>query len=67
MKVLVDVWRRTSKRTRKIEYVGAYKTYHSCGSDSEMALITKSSYDNFRKGEKTKKNIVRSTWQNDQK
>ncbi len=60
MKVLVDVWRRTSKRTRKIEYVGAYKTYHSCGSDSEMALITKSSYDNFRKTKKTKKDVLKT-------
>ncbi len=55
MKVLVDVWKRTSKRTNKIEYVGAYKTYHSCGSDSEIALITKASYDNFRKTKKSKK------------
>jgi hypothetical protein len=56
MKVLVDVWRRTSKRTLKTEYVGAYKTYHSCGSDSEIALITKASYDNFKKTQKDKKN-----------
>ena len=55
MKVLVDVWRRTNKRTLKTEYVGAYKTYHSCGSDSEIALITKASYDNFRRTEKNKK------------
>ena len=55
MKVLVDVWRRTNKRTNKIEYIGAYKTYHSCGSTSEVALITKSSFDNFKKQQKLQK------------
>jgi hypothetical protein len=55
VKVLVDAWRRTNKRTQKIEYVGAYKSYHSCGSDSEIALITKASYDYFMKGSKPKR------------
>ena len=56
MKVLVDVWRRTNKRTHKIEYIGAYKIYHSCGSSSEVALITKGSFDNFKKNQKAKQN-----------
>ncbi|MBL1215499.1 MAG: hypothetical protein HND52_19185 [Ignavibacteriae bacterium] len=55
MKELVDAYKRTNKRTQKIEYIGAYKSYHSCGSDTEIALITKASYDYFRNKRKSKR------------
>lgn len=55
MKELIDVWKRTNVRTHKIEYIGKYKSFHSCGSENEKALITKATFDNFRKLKRRKK------------
>ena len=50
MKILTKVWRRRNKRTGKIEYIGSYNYYTSRGTDKEQALITKSTFKNFKDG-----------------
>ncbi len=49
MKVLTDVWKRKNKATGKTEYIGAYKYYSGKSKKRELALITKSTYNFFRK------------------
>lgn len=49
MKVLTDVWKRKNKTTGKIEYIGAYKYYSGKSKKRELALITKSTYNFYKK------------------
>ena len=50
MRILTEVWKRKNKKTGKMEYFGAYNYYYSSSTSSEAAMITKTTYNNFKKG-----------------
>ncbi|MFH1194133.1 MAG: hypothetical protein V1720_00395 [bacterium] len=49
MKELTAVDKRKNKRTGEIEYIGTYKYYSDRSWSKNIALITKSTYDYFKK------------------
>jgi len=49
MKELTAVDKRKNKRTGAIEYIGTYKYYSDRNWSKNLALITKSTYDYFKK------------------
>ena len=49
MKIITRVWKRHNQKTGNTEYVGAYDYFSNRGTLKGSALITKSTYDEFRK------------------
>ncbi|GEM_PF-4298993 len=49
MKVPTEVWKRKNKTTGKTEYIAAYKYYSGKSKKRELALITKSTYNFYKK------------------